>query len=605
MAPGRDPGLGLARWQADHVVALLQKADPGSRSRRRRRDQRRPPARRPHLGAGRQGRVRQGGPGRGARRPGRPRGPLGQGPALATPDGLVIGAVPERADVRDALVGRDARRPARGALVATGSLRRRAQLAHCAPTCASRACGATSPPGSTGRRATASTPWSWPPPPSTGSGWGRPHRRAARPDGDAAPGGAGRAGGRVPRRRRRRARPAGRIEHAPARGASTPSGGSWPSWAATARCRPRPTPRLAGDSLARGCVASRRRTSCATSCPAPPPLGAGPAPAGARHLAGACSTTRAGAGLPLDRARVTVYLVGAGPGDPGLLTVRAPRCCAGPTSCVRPAVAGVAARPGARRRRADRRRQGARATSDWPRRRSTTCWSSGARGRDRGAAQGRRPVRVRPRGRGGRRLAEAGVPFEVVPGITSAIAVPAYAGIPVTLRHSSTSVTIVTGHEERRRGRGRHRRLAGGRPGGRHHRDPHGGGPHRAHRRGADGRRAVARHAGGRRPVGHPPRAAHRAGHAGHHRRRRWARRRRSWSARSPPDLAWFENRPLFGRRVVVTRAREQASERWPGCGPGRGHGRGARHRDRRPGRRRRRAGGGGGPRSAPTTGSC
>ena len=45
-------------------------------------------------------------------------------------------------------------------------------------------------------------------------------------------------------------------------------------------------------------------------------------------------------------------------------------------------------------------------------------------------------------------LAEAGVPFEIVPGITSAIAVPAYAGIPVTLRHSSTSFTVVTGHED-------------------------------------------------------------------------------------------------------------------------------------------------------------
>src|SRR5206468_1845591 len=37
---------------------------------------------------------------------------------------------------------------------------------------------------------------------------------------------------------------------------------------------------------------------------------------------------------------------------------------------------------------------------------------------------------------------------EVVPGITSAIAAPAYAGIPVTLRHSSTSFTVVTGHED-------------------------------------------------------------------------------------------------------------------------------------------------------------
>ena len=54
-------------------------------------------------------------------------------------------------------------------------------------------------------------------------------------------------------------------------------------------------------------------------------------------------------------------------------------------------------------------------------------------------------------GRGGEEaeaLAAAGVPFEVVPGITSALAAPAYAGIPVTLRHSSTSFTVVTGHED-------------------------------------------------------------------------------------------------------------------------------------------------------------
>ena len=52
-------------------------------------------------------------------------------------------------------------------------------------------------------------------------------------------------------------------------------------------------------------------------------------------------------------------------------------------------------------------------------------------------------------GRGGEeaeRLVEAGIPFEVVPGITSAIAGPAYAGIPVTHRGHNTSVTILTGH---------------------------------------------------------------------------------------------------------------------------------------------------------------
>lgn len=54
-------------------------------------------------------------------------------------------------------------------------------------------------------------------------------------------------------------------------------------------------------------------------------------------------------------------------------------------------------------------------------------------------------------GRGGEEAmacAEAGVRFEVIPGITSGIAAPAYAGIPVTHRGISTSVTLVTGHED-------------------------------------------------------------------------------------------------------------------------------------------------------------
>jgi uroporphyrin-III C-methyltransferase len=54
-------------------------------------------------------------------------------------------------------------------------------------------------------------------------------------------------------------------------------------------------------------------------------------------------------------------------------------------------------------------------------------------------------------GRGGEEalaLAGAGVPFEIVPGVTSAAAAPAYVGIPVTHRHMASSVTFVTAHED-------------------------------------------------------------------------------------------------------------------------------------------------------------
>lgn len=54
-------------------------------------------------------------------------------------------------------------------------------------------------------------------------------------------------------------------------------------------------------------------------------------------------------------------------------------------------------------------------------------------------------------GRGGEEalaLADARIPFEVVPGVSAAVAVPAYAGIPVTHRGLGSSFAVVTGHED-------------------------------------------------------------------------------------------------------------------------------------------------------------
>ena len=151
---------------------------------------------------------------------------------------------------------------------------------------------------------------------------------------------------------------------------------------------------------------------------------------------------------PSGRAAGTVYLVGAGPGDPGLMTVRGAELLAAADVVVYDALANprlLARCPGSEIVYVGKRAASHSMTQD----QINAVLVDHARA-------GKRVVRLKGGdpfvfGRGGEEceaLAAAGVRFEVVPGITAAIAAPAYAGIPVTHRDLNSSFTLLTGHEK-------------------------------------------------------------------------------------------------------------------------------------------------------------
>jgi uroporphyrinogen III methyltransferase/synthase len=266
-------------------------------------------------------------------------------------------------------------------------------------------------------------------------------------------------------------------------------------------------------------------------------------------------------------ARGKVYLVGAGPGDPGLLTVRGRELIERADlllhdRLVNPALLRLA-RPGARVVAAGRR--GARAAAR-QRRIDALMIRAARRGLTVVRLKGGDPFVF---GRGGEEaetLAEAGIDFEVVPGVTSAVAAAACAGIPLTHRRWASSALLATGHEDPRSpGRLRWPEIAAA----------------------ADTLvflmalrrlpallRRLVRHG---RPASTPAALIERG---------TWpcqrviegtlatlAARARAARARPPALLvagevvrlrrriAWFERRPLWGLRVLVTRARAQAAE--------------------------------------------
>ncbi len=157
-----------------------------------------------------------------------------------------------------------------------------------------------------------------------------------------------------------------------------------------------------------------------------------------------------------------VYLVGAGPGDPELLTLKGRRCLETADVVIYDALVD--------KRLLEWMREGAAAIyagkreghHSRPQEEINALLVMHARaGRVVTRLKGGDPFMF---GRGGEEaaaLVEAGVPYEVVPGVSAGIAVPAYAGIPLTHRDFGPDVTFVTGHEGAQSARVRWDLLAG------------------------------------------------------------------------------------------------------------------------------------------------
>jgi uroporphyrinogen III methyltransferase / synthase len=264
-----------------------------------------------------------------------------------------------------------------------------------------------------------------------------------------------------------------------------------------------------------------------------------------------------------------IYLVGSGPGDPGLFTLKGARCMGEADAVVYDRLAPEALL-GYASQEAERIYVGKKPGNPTMSQDEINALlvELGRAGKTVVRLKGGDPYIF---GRGGEEalaLVEAGLPFEVVPGVTSGVAAPAYAGIPVTHRNVSTSVAFVTGHEDPTKGRSDvdWKKVAGG----------------------ADtlvlymgvGRLeeiSAELIAAGRSPE--TPVACVRWGTVPEQRTVTGTLEdiaaRVAEAGLKPPaitvvgdvvalreeGLDWYERRPLFGRRVVVTRARAQAGE--------------------------------------------
>lgn len=270
------------------------------------------------------------------------------------------------------------------------------------------------------------------------------------------------------------------------------------------------------------------------------------------------------------RVQGIVYLAGAGPGDPGLITVRARDLLASCDVIATDALANPDLVAAARAANPDVE------VLDVGKRGGST--ASASQGEInallvRLGREGKRVVRLKGGdplvfGRGSEEaqaLAEAGVPFEIVPGVTAGVAAPAYAGIPVTHRGVATSVTFVTGHEDPAKPETQTDWSALARAGGTIVLYM--------------GVKTLPRIAAALMEGGMSPGTPAAAVQWGTHPRQRTVSATIATIASavaqaglSAPvitvvgdvvglreEIAWFETRPLFGKRIVVTRASAQA----------------------------------------------
>ncbi len=267
----------------------------------------------------------------------------------------------------------------------------------------------------------------------------------------------------------------------------------------------------------------------------------------------------------------TVFLVGAGPGDTGLITVRGKQLVDSADAIVYDALANAELLP------ADAEETG------FP-----ELYFVGKRGGDarsvsqeqinellvKLAREGKRVVRLKGGdplvfGRGSEEaqaLNDAMLPFEIVPGVTAGIAAPAYAGIPVTHRGLATSVTFVTGHEDPAKASTQTDWRALAKVGGTI-----------VIYMGVNTFPSIA---AALLAAGMPPEMPAAAIQWGTHGRQHTVTATLAtladraakegigapvvtvigWCVLLRDEIRWFEKRPLFGRRVVVTRASQQAS---------------------------------------------